>query len=130
MSLVRARRQPNAAHRRRVPTPVLARVMLTIVLPAVIAGAVTGVSPSTALGAARTTSDVDDLWRASPLEQTSTTGAPAGGRSTDLGEAAGAGSSADDDRPSAGSGVPRTAALLVGAVALLLLGMLILASRR
>src|SRR4051794_37115816 len=129
MSLVRAGRQPHAEHRRRVSTLVLGRAMLTIVLTAVIAGAVTGVSASTALGGARTTSDVDELWRAYPLEQTPTTGAPAGGRRTDLGEAGGGGSSAVQDRPSAGSGVARTAALLVGAGALLLLGMLILASR-
>jgi hypothetical protein len=89
-----------------------------------------GVLPSTARGGARTTSDVDELWRAYPLEQTPTTSAPAEGRSTDLGEAAGGGSSAEDARAPAASGLARTAALLVGAGALLLLGMLILASSR
>jgi len=50
--------------------------MLAIALTAVIGAAVMGFSPAAARGGARAGSDVEELWRAYPLEQTPTTGAP------------------------------------------------------
>jgi hypothetical protein len=122
MSLIHAGPRPDRIHRRRIPTLASGRAMLTIALTAVIAVAVTGVSPSAALGGARTTSDVEKLWRAYPLEQTPTTQAPAEQHT------AGRDASAEDGVPQSGSGVARTAALLGGAAALVLIGVIVVAS--
>ena len=101
--------------------------MLAIALTAVIGAAVMGLSPAAARGGARAGSDVEELWRAYPLEQTPTTGAPPERHTAGRDGAAGAASAEDNARPS-GSGLARTAALLGGAAALLLIGVLVVAS--
>jgi hypothetical protein len=105
-----------------MPTSATGRVMLTIALTAVIGAAVMGVCPSDARGGARAGSDVEELWRAYPLEQTPTTQAPAEQHT------AGRDASAEGGVPQSGSGVARTAALLGGAAALVLIGVLVVAS--
>src|SRR5215218_9399651 len=117
---------PGPVHRRRTAKPAIGRAVSAIALTGIIAAGVTGVTPWTAVAGERTGSEVEELWRAYPLEQTTTTGAPTQGRSSDPGQAAGGRASAAGDRPAAAStGVP-TAAIIGGAGALLLIGIVLL----
>jgi hypothetical protein len=117
---------PGPVHRRRTAKPAIGRAVSAIALTGIIATGLTGVMPWTAVAGERTGSKVEELWRAYPLEQTTTTGAPTQGRSSDPGQAAGGRASAAGDRPAAAStGVP-TAAIIGGAGALLLIGILLL----
>jgi hypothetical protein len=102
--------------------------MLAIVLTAVVGAAVMGMSPSAARGGAQAGSDVEELWRAYPLEQTPSTGSPEE-RPTASSDAEAGGASADDDARSSGAGGAPTAALLGGAAALLLICALIVVRR-
>jgi len=123
MSLVRAGRRPDATHR--LPTLTFGHVVLAMALMAAIAGSL----PSAALGAARSSSDVEELWREYPLEQTPTTEGPAARPSADAAAPAGGRASAPEDRPTAGSGV-WTVVLLAAAGVLLLIAVLSLVTSR
>jgi hypothetical protein len=102
--------------------------MPAIVMAAVIGVAVMGMSPSVARGGAQAGSDVEELWRAYPLEQTPST--PPAERPTATRDAeAGGGASADDDARSSGAGGAPTVALLGGAAALLLVCALVVVRR-
>jgi hypothetical protein len=123
-------RRPGAVHRRRPLAAVLRRAAAAIALVLVIAGGLTEVAHPAASARERTSSDVDGLWRTYPLEQTTTTSAPTQDQRSTGSPTGAARPSGEGDEPRAASGDAPTAAIVAGAGAVLLLGMLLVRSRR